>query len=158
MNENLTPEQRDWISVEDELPITSPSSPDCFMSEIVVVKINSGYPFTAHLFIDEGSIKTYAYGKDSEKGNRITWLNPYSDIAILQNITHWQSHTEPEDERMCQCFTCQGSGKWASGFCPDSENPAHTAEDDPLTSPNVTWEELGRGFIEVEPDMSEGGK
>jgi len=34
-----------------------------------------------------------------------------------------------EDECMCQCFTCQGSGKWASGFCPDSENPAHTTED-----------------------------
>ena len=39
------------------------------------------------------------------------------------------AHTT-EDEDMCQCFTCQGSGKWASGFCPDSENPAHTTEDE----------------------------
>ena len=29
--------------------------------------------------------------------------------------------------------------------------------DDPLTRDDVTWEELGRGFIEVEPNWEEGG-
>ena len=28
---------------------------------------------------------------------------------------------------------------------------------DPLTSPDATWDELGKGFIEQEPDYSEGG-
>jgi len=51
-------------------------------------------------------------------------------ITLTQLFEILTAHTA-EDEDMCQCFTCQGSGKWASGFCPDSENPAHTAEDEP---------------------------
>ena len=31
------------------------------------------------------------------------------------------------------------------------------APDDPLTRDDVTWEELGRGFIEAEPNWEEGG-
>ena len=48
-------------------------------------------------------------------------------VASLENFL--TAHIA-EDEDMCQCFTCQGSGKWASGYCPDSENPAHTTEDE----------------------------
>ena len=48
-------------------------------------------------------------------------------VASLENFLT----THPaEDEDMCQCFTCQGSGKWAAGCCPDSENPAHTEPED----------------------------
>ena len=57
-----------------------------------------------------------------------------------------------EDEDMCQCFTCQGSGKWASGFCPDSENPAHTAEDDFQREWQIERQEMAR---ETRPNNKE---
>lgn len=37
-----------------------------------------------------------------------------------------------------------GGGEWECGIC-------ERAAMDALTRDNVTWEELGRGFIEVEP-------
>ena len=34
-----------------------------------------------------------------------------------------------------------------------TKNNEPTIREDPLTSPDVTWEELGRGFIEVPPEL-----
>ena len=66
----------------------------------------------------------------------------------------WKANTEPEGEQYpTHCSVCKVS------LSADVHDNCHTEpEDDHLASPDATWEELGRGFIEVEPDMSEGGK
>lgn len=80
-----------WVSVEDDLPITFPSTYMCRMSEKVLVRGvgKDQYPWVAHLHVDEGEkYKTYAHGFDKD-GVRYTWLSPYRDIYENQRITEW---------------------------------------------------------------------
>ena len=97
--------------------------------------------------------------------NKGVYIPPYNiaeDECNHENAAHnfqscpdcgksLQPHTA-EDEDMCQCFTCQGSGKWASGFCPDSENPALTAEDDFQREWQIERQEMAR---ETRPNNKE---
>jgi hypothetical protein len=80
----------EWISVEDELPETTPHSYMAEMSEKVLVKGagKNEYPWIAHLHKDTASYHVYAWGFDRD-GVRYTWLNPYRDIVDNQKITYW---------------------------------------------------------------------
>lgn len=80
-----------WVSVDDKLPSTKPSSYMCEMSPPVLVRGEGKdkYPWVAHLHIDRAkSCKSYSWGFD-RNGVRHTWLSPHRGIGDTQNITHW---------------------------------------------------------------------
>jgi len=89
-------------------------------------------------------------------------------ISVIEIAKILTAHTEPEDERYTVAREVLDEylnetnrprgvvGVLLGGWLDAKANTE--PEDDHLASPDATWEELGRGFIEVEPDMSEGGK